>query len=70
MSYLELAALPLGLRTCWAGIFQAALRKWEPLKTALSLPEGHINHYPMMLGYPRFKYYRVPERKQPIIIWR
>jgi len=70
MSYLELAALPLGLRTCWAGIFQAALRKWEPLKTALSLPEGHINHYPMMLGYPRFKYYRVPERKQPMIIWR
>jgi len=70
MSYLELAALPLGLRTCWAGIFQAALRKWEQLKTALSLPEGHINHYPMMLGYPRFKYYRVPERKQPMIIWR
>ena len=70
MSYLELAALPLGLGTCWAGIFQAALNNWEPLKTAVSLPEGHINHYPMMLGYPRFEYHQMPERKQPEITWR
>jgi hypothetical protein len=27
------------------------------------------HHYPMMLGYPKFKYHRLPERKPPKIAW-
>ncbi|MBW1951284.1 MAG: nitroreductase family protein [Deltaproteobacteria bacterium] len=70
LSYLELAALPMGLGTCWAGLVQAALLHWEPTKEALGLPKGHGNHYPMMLGYPVFPYHRLPERKAPVIHWK
>ncbi|MGQ9857538.1 MAG: nitroreductase family protein [Thermodesulfobacteriota bacterium] len=70
LCYLELAATTMGLGTCWAGLLQRALVFWEPLKQAVGLPEGHTNHYPMMLGYPKFRYHRLPERKPPSITWR
>jgi nitroreductase/NAD-dependent dihydropyrimidine dehydrogenase PreA subunit len=70
LSYLELAALKMGLGTCWAGFLQRALLSWPPLQKALRLPEGHIHHYPMMLGYPKVRYFRLPERKPPKITWR
>jgi nitroreductase/NAD-dependent dihydropyrimidine dehydrogenase PreA subunit len=69
LSYLELAALPMGLGTCWAGLLQGVLRSWPPLKEALGIPEDHPHHYPLMLGYPKFKYQRLPERKAPKIKW-
>jgi nitroreductase/NAD-dependent dihydropyrimidine dehydrogenase PreA subunit len=70
LSYLELAAPSMGLGTCWAGILKAALLTWGPLQKAIGLPEGHTHHYPMILGYPRAKYFRLPERKPPKITWR
>ncbi len=70
LTYLELAALPLGIGTCWAGLLQAALRNSPRVFAALGLPDGHTSHYPMMVGYPRFRYHRLPERKAPPIIWR
>ena len=70
LTYLELAANPMGLGTCWAGLLQGAMLSWDPLKEAIGLPEGHVHHYPMMVGYAKPKYYRLPERKQPIINFR
>ncbi|MGD2097077.1 MAG: nitroreductase family protein [Desulfobacterales bacterium] len=70
LSYLELAAPSLGLGTCWAGLLQGALLTWPPLQKALDLPEDHTHHYPMMLGYPKAKYFRLPERKPPKITWK
>jgi nitroreductase/NAD-dependent dihydropyrimidine dehydrogenase PreA subunit len=70
LSYLELAAPSMGLGTCWAGILKAALLTWGPLQKAIGLPEGHTHHYPMMLGYPGVKYFRLPERKPPKITWK
>lgn len=70
LSYLELAAPTLGLGTCWAGMLQFPLLSYGPLKEAMGLPEGYPYHYPMMLGYPKFKYHRLPERRQPKITWR
>ena len=70
LSYLELAALPMGLGTCWAGLLQGVLRLWPPLKEVLGIPEEYPHHYPLMLGYPKFKYQRLPERKAPKITWR
>jgi hypothetical protein len=60
----------MGLGACWAGILQAALLTWKPLQKAIGLPEGHRHHYPMILGYPRAKYFRLPERKPPKITWK
>jgi nitroreductase/NAD-dependent dihydropyrimidine dehydrogenase PreA subunit len=69
LSYFELAAPTLGLGTCWAGLLQGALLSRPEIKKELGLPENHPHHYPMMLGYTKLRYYRLPERKPPKIVW-
>ncbi|MBN2242105.1 MAG: nitroreductase family protein [Acidobacteria bacterium] len=69
MTYLDLMAPALGLGTCWAGLLQGALAASPPLKAAAGIPEGHPYHYPMMLGYNDIKYFRLPERKAPKILY-
>ena len=70
LAYLELAALPLGVGTCWAGLLRAAMLATPGLVESMDLPEGHTWYYPMMIGYPEFKYHRLPERKAPVIHWK
>ena len=70
LSHFELAAPSLGLGTCWAGMLQFPLLSYGPLQEAMGLPEGYPHHYPMMVGYPKFTYHRLPERKPPKITWR
>jgi len=70
LSYLELAAPSMGLGTCWAGLLQGAILAHKPLKQVVGIPEAHPHHYPMMIGYAKAKYYRLPERKAPKIRWR
>jgi nitroreductase/NAD-dependent dihydropyrimidine dehydrogenase PreA subunit len=70
LSYLELAAPSLGLGTCWGGLLNGALLSHKPLKQEVGIPEDHPHHYPMMIGYPNVKYYRLPERKKPKIMWK
>jgi nitroreductase len=67
LSYLELAAVALGLGTCWAGLMQGALLSSSLIREAVGLPEGHAHHYPLMVGYPKPKYFRLPERRTPKI---
>ena len=64
LSYLDLAAPPLGLGCCWAGFFMTAAGYWPPLIEALQLPEGHKSFGAMMVGYPKFRYQRLPERNE------
>jgi len=70
LSYFELAAPKLGLGTCWAGLLEGALLSSSAAREALGLPEGNPYHYPMMVGYPKTKYYRLPERRKPKITWK
>ncbi len=70
MSYLELIAVPKGLGTCWAGLIKRALHSSETLRKKIGLPESHTHFYPMMIGYPRFRFHRLPERKQAKIHWK
>lgn len=70
LTYLELAATSLGLGCCWAGYFNAAAATFPPMIKALSLPSGHQSFGAMMVGYPQFKYHRLPMRKSPQISWR
>lgn len=70
MTHLELAAPSLGLGGCWAGFFDAATQNYEPLKEALALPAGNISQCSMMIGYPKYKYHRMPLRNDPKIVWR
>lgn len=70
LSYFELMAGVSGLGTCWIGLITRALISSGPLKTLVGLPDNHTHFYAMVLGYPKFKYYRLPERKPAKIIWK
>ncbi len=70
LTYLDLAAHGKGLGTCWAGIFMGAAFSHPPMLEALELPENHRVHGALMLGYPKFRYARIPQRNPLQAIWR
>lgn len=70
LTYMELAAMGMGLGCCWAGYFMKAAVEYPPLTEALDLPEGHQCFGAMMVGLPKFTYHRLPLRDEPKIIWR
>jgi nitroreductase/NAD-dependent dihydropyrimidine dehydrogenase PreA subunit len=69
LSYLELYAPVLGLGTCWAGYFYAAVNAHPPLFEDLKLPAKHKAFGAMMVGYPKFRYQRLAPRKPPKVTW-
>jgi nitroreductase len=70
LTYLELYAFARGLGTCWAGYFTGAANVHEPLVRALDLPPGHQCYGAVMLGYPQYRYFRIPKRNEAQIAWR
>jgi nitroreductase/NAD-dependent dihydropyrimidine dehydrogenase PreA subunit len=70
LSYLELAAPSLGLGTCWAGLLYGAMRSHAPIREITGLADNVPFYYPMMIGHPKTRYYRLPERKTPKIVWK
>lgn len=70
LAYMELAASGMELGACWAGYFNAAASTFPPMAAALGLPRGHFCFGAMMIGYPRYRYHRMPVRKDPSITWR
>lgn len=70
LTYLELAATSMDLGCCWAGYLNAAAATFPPMMEALALPEGHQCFGAMMVGYPKFRYHRLPTRRTPVITWR
>jgi nitroreductase/NAD-dependent dihydropyrimidine dehydrogenase PreA subunit len=70
LTYLELSAARKGLGTCWAGFFTAAGSGYAPLLKELDLPEGHELHGGVMIGYSKYTYKRVPQRKVFKCDWR
>ena len=70
LTYFELAALPFGVGTCWAGYFSLAANMSPTLQEALQLPEGHQSFGAMMVGYPQFEYHRIPIRNEAQMTWR
>jgi nitroreductase/NAD-dependent dihydropyrimidine dehydrogenase PreA subunit len=69
LSYLDLMAPAMGFGTCWAGLLHGAMVNVPPIKEAVGIPANHPHHYALMLGYPEAKYYRLPERKTPKIVF-
>ena len=70
LCYLELTAQTLSLGTCWAGMLRRGLMNWPPLREAVGIPEEYPHYYPMMLGYPKVTYHRLPERRPPRVTWK
>ena len=70
LSYLELAATSMDLGCCWAGYLHGAATTFPPMMEALQLPENHQCLGAIMVGYPKYKYHRMPLRKSPQVTWR
>jgi nitroreductase/NAD-dependent dihydropyrimidine dehydrogenase PreA subunit len=70
LAYLELAAPSFGLGCCWAGYLHMAALHWRPLQEALALPAGDVFNGALMVGEPRYRYHRLPQRREPTITWR
>ncbi len=69
MTYLDLAAQSFDVATCWCGYFLRAAIAYPPLAEKLGKDQGLKTHGVMMVGYPKFKYHRMPTRKTPKIDW-
>ena len=72
LTYLDLAAPTLGLGTCWAGFLMMACLWWPPMKEAVAalLPPGYTCHGIMMVGYPKYRYQRLPPRLPAQVVWQ
>jgi nitroreductase/NAD-dependent dihydropyrimidine dehydrogenase PreA subunit len=69
LSLLDLYATSIGLGACWGGYFYKAVNAYVPLFQALGLPSDHLAFGAIMIGYPKFKYHRIPIRNRPRATW-
>ncbi|MBT6611922.1 MAG: nitroreductase, partial [Deltaproteobacteria bacterium] len=53
----------------WGGYANYAAKNWLPLKQFLNLPENTECQGVMMIGYPRYRYFRMPIRKEAPVVW-
>jgi len=64
-----LAAMTLGLESCYIGLFESAANAYPPLIAELALPKNHQVLSVLILGYPRMKYLRTVDRKPIPVQW-
>jgi nitroreductase/NAD-dependent dihydropyrimidine dehydrogenase PreA subunit len=69
LTYLELAAEARGLGACWAGYLTRIAAIHEPLCRLLAVPDGYVVCGGLMLGKGKFRYHRIPPRKQLSVQW-
>lgn len=70
LAYLELAAYAMGLGACWGGFVTSAAKEWPPLRQFLGLPESRGCAGAMMIGYPKYRFRRIPLRNEAQVSWR
>jgi nitroreductase/NAD-dependent dihydropyrimidine dehydrogenase PreA subunit len=70
LSLIDLYATSIGLGACWAGYIYKTVNAYPPLFEALGLPSDHLAFGAMMIGYPKFKYPRIPVRNRPRVVWK
>lgn len=71
LAYAELYAPSIDLGTCWAGFFEAcAISGYQPLLDILNLPANMNVTGGLMVGYPKYTYKRLVDRKPLQIIWQ
>jgi len=65
LCYLVLTAPGYSLGTCWAGLLQGAHISIPGLREQVGIAVDDPFHYPMMIGYAKSCYCRLPQRKAP-----
>lgn len=69
VTYLELAAQADGLGTCWSGILVRAAGQDKRITEYLGLPPENKIFGAVTIGYPKFRYHRIPEKNPAVIDW-
>jgi len=69
LEYAELYAPALGLGTCWAGYAQYCAAHSPAFAEFVGLPADRNITGILMVGYPRYKYYRLPPRNRLDVTW-
>lgn len=64
-----LAAMTIGLETCYIGLFEKAVPAYKPLREELNLPSENWLYSVLILGYPKFKFLRTVDRKPINVRW-
>jgi len=64
-----LAASVAGLGTCQVGYLMVALERSRKLRSMLGLPEGRRVEVVLTLGYPRYRFRRMPVRRRQGVVW-
>jgi len=64
-----LAAMTMGLGTCYIGLLAKAAENYSPIRKALDLPPGNSVHSILVMGYPSLKYLRAVDRKPITVQW-
>lgn len=68
-AYLELAAHSHGVGACWAGFLMDVANEYAPLREHLGIAQDHSVQAAVMLGYPKYRYGRIPPRKPVDMRW-
>ena len=64
-----LAAMTMGLGTCYIGLFNIAVNNSPPIQKALNLPPENTVHSVLVMGYPSLKYPKAVDRKPMTVQW-
>ena len=68
-AHLELLLPSFGLGGCWAGYLMVALQNSPELKKVIGLDDSSAVHSALMVGYPKYKYYKIPNRNKTNVSW-
>lgn len=69
LTYVELAAQTNGLGTCWAGLMTRAADSDPEIGRFLGLATGQKIYGAVMIGYPQYRYRRIPSRNAALVTW-
>jgi nitroreductase len=70
VTYLEIAAQAHGLGTCWSSLLARAAASYAPIADFLGLKEDQKINGAVMIGYPKYRYQRIPMRNRAMVTWR
>jgi nitroreductase/NAD-dependent dihydropyrimidine dehydrogenase PreA subunit len=68
-THLDLYLPSLGIGTCWAGYLNMAIQQSKEIKEIIGLDENSTVHTSLMIGYPKYNYHKIPNRKQIAVKW-
>jgi nitroreductase/NAD-dependent dihydropyrimidine dehydrogenase PreA subunit len=64
-----LAAMTMGLGTCYIGLLTNAALNSPPVQKAMDLPPGNTVHSILVMGYPTLKFHNTVDRKPLTVQW-